>query len=106
MMVERELDNCTRLEPADPRWEKGYLPNSCSELFGSVDGGYLSPCRLINTDAIENGREFVTVLGIVDHLRIGPQNVETVLLEPEGDVLRELSWNTTVRCRGEGRAMN
>lgn len=35
----------------------------------------------------------MTVLGVVDHLRIGSQDVETVLLEPEGNILRKLTWN-------------
>jgi len=61
---------------------------------------------LINTDGIEDGRELVTVLGIVDHLRISAQNVETALLEPESNVLRELSCSTILKFGKKRRTKN
>lgn len=67
------------------------LPDSGGELLGSVDAGDLNPCGLIYTDTVEDSGELVTVLSVVDHLRVGTQNVDVVLLKPEGDVLRELS---------------
>jgi hypothetical protein len=72
-------------------WKRENLPDAGSELLCSIDAGDFGPGRLINADAIEDGRELVTVLGIVNHFRIGSQDVEAVLLEPEGDVLRELT---------------
>ena len=90
-MVEREQDSCTQSKSTNYSWERGDLPNPGGEFLSSVDAGDLCPCRLINTNTIEDFGELVTVLGIVDHLRISSQNVNTTLLEPKGDVLRELS---------------
>jgi len=105
-MVEQERGNCTQSESANFRRERGNLPDPGGELIGSVNAGDLGPRRLIDTNAIENGRELVTVFSVVDHLRISAQDVNSILLEPEGNVLRELSWDTTVRWRKKRGAVN
>ncbi|KAG2007663.1 hypothetical protein GB937_008476 [Aspergillus fischeri] len=52
----------------------------------------LLPSRLIHTDAVQDLRELVSVLSLVNVLRIGTKNVGTAsLLQAEGDVLGQLT---------------
>ena len=67
------------------------LLNALSELLRGIDGRDLCPLGLINTDAIEDGGELVTILSTVDLLRIRTKNVHTSLLEAKCDVLRQLT---------------
>jgi hypothetical protein len=46
---------------------------------------------LINADAVKDGRELVAVLGVVDLVWVGTKHGDARLLEPESDVLRQLS---------------
>jgi hypothetical protein len=63
-----------------------------SELLSLLNGGKLLPGRLVNTDAVKDLRELLTILGLVDVLGVSAQNVGTAsLLQTEGNVLRELT---------------
>ncbi|GFF30855.1 LOW QUALITY PROTEIN: hypothetical protein IFM46972_03049 [Aspergillus udagawae] len=62
------------------------------EALGLGDRGKLLPSRLINTDAVQDLRELVSVLSLVNVLRIGTKNVGTAsLLQAESDVLGQLT---------------
>ena len=67
------------------------LPNALSELLRGIDGRDLCPLGLINTDAIEDGGELVTILSAVDLLRVRTEDVHASLLETKCDVLRQLT---------------
>jgi hypothetical protein len=55
-------------------------------------GSEFAPGRLVNTDRVENGRELLTVFGLVNVLGVGTENLGlAAFLELEGDVLRELA---------------
>ena len=56
------------------------------------DGGKFLPGRLVNTDAVKDLRELVSVLGLVNVLGISTENVSaTSLLQTQGNVLRQLT---------------
>ncbi|ROV99906.1 hypothetical protein VMCG_06224 [Cytospora schulzeri] len=63
-----------------------------SELLSRLDGGELLPCGLVKANAIEDGRELLSVLSLVDILGVSTENVGlSSLLEAQSDVLRQLS---------------
>ena len=68
-----------------------YSPNLLGEGFGSVHRGDLGPFGLIDANAIEDRRELVTILGLVDLSGVCPENVDARVLEAERNVLRKLT---------------
>lgn len=68
------------------------VANSLSEALSLGDGGKLLPGGLVNTNAVQNLRELVTVLSTVNVLGVSSENVSTTsLLEAESNVLRKLT---------------
>ena len=72
-------------------------PDFVGELLSGIKGGDLDPIRLVDSDAIENGRELVSILSVVDHVRVGSEDVDSGLLESKSDVLGELTFETRKR---------
>jgi len=68
------------------------LPDTVGKCLGILEGSSFSPIRLIDTDAVQDGGELVPVLGVIDLLGIRTKYVDTAVLEPQGDVLGELTW--------------
>lgn len=64
-----------------------HLPDVRSKLLGSLQGRHLSPLRLIDPDAVQNGGEFVTILRIVNHFRVSTKNGHAIVLQTQCDVL-------------------
>lgn len=67
------------------------VPNTLSECLGGFDGADFGPLRLVNTDLIKDRRELMTVLCLIDILRIRTKNGHTALLQPQRNILRQLS---------------
>ena len=67
-------------------------PNALRELLRGIDGRHFGPLGLVNTNAIKDGRELVTVLCAVDLLRVRTKDIHTCLLQTERNVLRQLSY--------------
>lgn len=69
-----------------------YARDFVSKCLGGLETCDLRPFRLVNTNAIENGREFMTILGSVDLLGVSTKDVDaTSLLEAESNVLGKLT---------------
>lgn len=79
----------------DPLSSRSDLPNFRSKVLGRLKRGYFNPFWLINTNAIKDRGEFVTVLCIVNLGRIGSKNLDAAILEPKCNILRQLSWATS-----------
>ncbi len=62
-----------------------------SELLSSIHRSDLSPLRLIYTNAVQDRREFVTILRTIDLLGVRSEYGNTSLLEPQRDILRKLT---------------
>ena len=74
------------------------LPNALSELLRGIDGRDLCPLGLINTNAVQDRRELVTILRAVDLLRVSSKNVHASLLETQRDVLGQLTYTKLSVC--------
>ncbi|GKT75685.1 hypothetical protein ColTof4_08108 [Colletotrichum tofieldiae] len=74
----------------------GANKNGVSDLISKglslLDGGELLPCRLVDANAIEDLGELLSVLGLVNVLRVGSENLSTAgLLETKRNVLGKLA---------------
>ena len=68
------------------------VTNSVGEGLSIGDRGQFLPGGLVDTNAIEDRRELVTVLSLVNIQRVGTQNSgTTALLQTEGNVLGQLA---------------
>ena len=80
---------------------KDRVANLLSELLSSLNGGELLPGGLIDTNAIEDLRELLSVLSTVDIAGISAENAGLAsLLETEGNVLGELTTDRDDNTRG------
>ena len=62
------------------------------KVFGGRDGGQFLPRGLVNADAVEDFGELLAILGLVNVLGVGAENVGAAgFLQAEGDVLRQLA---------------
>jgi hypothetical protein len=85
------------------RTNENRVLDAVSELLGLLVRGKLLPGGLVNTNGVEDGRELVSVLSLVDVERVGTKNLGLAsLLELEGDVLRQL---TADRDNDTGRVL-
>ena len=62
------------------------------ERLGSVEGGDFGPFGLVDANGVEDCGELVPVFGSVDLGGVCTEDVDTRLLETEGDVLWELTY--------------
>ena len=77
------------------RWaDEDRVLDGVSELLRLLIRGQLLPGGLVNTNGVEDGRELVTVLGLVNVMRVGSENLGLArLLEFQSNVLRKLATN-------------
>ena len=68
-------------------------PNVGGELLRSIYSRDLGPVGLIDADAVKDSRKLVTILGCVDFLGVSPKHLHTAMLQPQGDILGQLSWD-------------
>jgi len=74
------------------RADQDGVSNSLGELLGLGDGGQLLPSGLVDANAIQDLRELVAVLGLVNVLRISAQDLgATSLLQTQGNILGQLA---------------
>lgn len=77
------------------------VANLIGKLLGSLDRGELLPGGLVHADAVEDLGELLTVLGLVNVLGVGTQNLgPTCLLKSERDVLGQLAAHRHHHTRG------
>ena len=61
------------------------------KLLGAVQRRDFSPLGLINANAVQDGRKFMAIFSRVDHTGICPENIDAIFLQPQRDILRELT---------------
>lgn len=54
-------------------------------------GGQRHPWRLIHSDVVQNGWEHGSLFGLIDHERVGAQNVHVIFIQRKSEVV----WNLT-----------
>lgn len=70
------------------------VPDLVSKLLGRLDRRQLLPRRLVNADAVENLRELLAILSLVNVQRVRAQHFgPTLLLQSQRNVLRQLPAN-------------
>lgn len=62
-----------------------------AELVGGGHRRELLPEGLVDAEVVEHARELVTVLGHVDHLGRGTEDLDALAVQGKGDVVRRLS---------------
>ena len=73
------------------RPHKHRISHLVDEGMHIVDCGQFLPFRLVYSEGIHYGRELMPVLCLVDALCTRPENIYTVLVEPERQIVRNLS---------------
>mmetsp|Transcript_68195 Transcript_68195/g.162793 ORF Transcript_68195/g.162793 Transcript_68195/m.162793 type:complete len:272 (+) Transcript_68195:3355-4170(+) len=61
-----------------------------AEGLGRGHVGDLAPLRLVDPELVKHARELVAVLGVVDHLRRGPEHAHVLAVQRHRDVVRRL----------------
>ena len=83
---------CTIETGASQGQTSSNIPNAFSEGFGSFDARDFGPFGLVNADLVKDRGEFVPVFGHIDILGVRSEDVDTIFLEAQCDVLWQLAY--------------